>query len=598
MVAASRRVMPAMLPAPPVPAAIPPSDDEGATPAAVQHGEALLHSMLGRLTYGISPASVIGAYTDWLSHLATSPAKQSELAEKIMRKSARFQRFMQRAMLGDCSDCIVPLPQDKRFAHPAWKQLPYAAWAQSFLLAQQWWWNATSGVRGVSRHHEQMVTFGVRQWLDMWAPSNFLLTNPEVLERVRETGGVNLAYGAYNWWRDFSGLMANQPPAGTEAYAPGVNVAITPGRVVMRNRLVELIQYDPATPKVGAEPVFIVPSWIMKYYILDLSPHNSLVRYLVGQGHTVFIVSWKNPDAADRELGMADYLEKGVLAPLREVRERCGGAQVHALGYCLGGTLLAIAAAYLARSKEEVLATLTLLAAELDFEEPGELGLFIDESQIAYLEDIMWGQGYLDGAQMAGAFALMNSKDLVWSKLTHEYLMGRPPAVDDLRSWNADATRLPYRMHSEYLRRLYLNNDLAEGRYIVEGAPVALKDIRVPTLVVATEKDHVSPWKSVYKAHILTDTDLEFVLVSGGHNVGIVCPPGSPVPAHFLATTRKRGEKYRDPDYWTQHAARHEGSWWPYLAQWLAQRTAGKVPARHVDGAALADAPGLYVKQR
>ena len=562
------------------------------------HGDALLHSVLGRLTYGISPASVIGAYTDWLSHLATSPAKQAELAEKAVRKFARLGRYLQRGAWGNSADCIEPLPQDKRFSHPAWKTQPYAAWAQAFLLTQQWWWNATTGVRGVSRHHEEMVTFGVRQWLDMWSPSNFLPTNPEVLTRTLETGGTNLAFGAMNWWRDFAGLLAHQPPAGTESFVPGVNIAVTPGRVVMRNRLVELIQYDPVTPKVGTEPVFIVPSWIMKYYILDLSPENSLVRYLVGQGHTVFILSWKNPTAEDRELGMADYLAQGVLEPLKLVRARSGGAQVHAVGYCLGGTLLAIAAAYLARGKEEALKTLSLLAAELDFEEPGELGLFIDESQIAYLEDVMWGQGYLDGTQMAGAFALINSKDLVWSKLTHEYLMGRQPAVSDMRAWNADATRLPYRMHSEYLRKLYLNNDLAEGRYLVDGAPVALKDIRVPIFAVATEKDHVSPWKSVYKTQILTDADLTFVLASGGHNVGIVSPPGAPVPASYRAATRTHGEKYRDAEYWKQHAPAHEGSWWPYWQQWLAAHGGASVPARRLDQADLELAPGRYVQER
>lgn len=565
-----------------------------------RHGEALFHSAMARMTYGISPASVMAAYTDWWMHLMGSPSKQAELGEKLVRKLFRFAEYLS-ACTSDGAACIDPLPQDKRFSKPEWKTQPFAAAAQLFLLTQQWWWNATTDIRGVSKHHEQMVTFGVRQFLDTLSPSNFLLTNPEVLQRTVETNGANLIQGAHNWWRDCSRLLAHQQPVGTDAFRPGVNVAITPGKVVLRNQLVELIQYDPVTPKVGAQPVFVVPSWIMKYYILDLSPGNSLVRYLVGQGHTVFIVSWRNPGSGDRNLGMEDYLEQGILQPLQHVRDICGQARVHAVGYCLGGTLMAIAAGFLAQRGEEVLQTLSLLAAQLDFEEPGELGLFIDESQIAYLENIMSEQGYLDGNQMAGAFALINSKDLVWSKLTHEYLMGRAPSVNDLRAWNADATRLPFRMHSEYLRRLYLNNDLAEGRYQVHGKTIALKDIRVPLFVVSTETDHVSPWRSVYKTHMLTDSELTFVLVSGGHNVGIVCPPDAHVNAHFLASSRAASGAYKDPDAWLRDAPEQPGSWWPFWSRWIKERTQGTVPAAGhapASGSGSGAAPGRYVVEQ
>ena len=304
------------------------------------------------------------------------------------------------------------------------------------------------------------------------------------------------------------------------------------------------------------EPVLIVPSWIMKYYILDLSPQNSLVRYLVDQGHTVFIISWKNPETQDFELSMDDYLKLGPLAALDVVAQILPKRKVHGVGYCLGGTLLAIAAALLARNDDTRLKTLTLLASEVDFSEPGELGLFIDESQIAYIEDMMRDKGYLDSKQMAGTFALLNSRDLVWSRMVREYLMGIRQPLTDLMAWNADSTRMPYRMHSEYLRRLYLNNELATGRYAVDGKPVALADIRVPMFVVSTERDHVSPWHSVYKIHLLTETEVNFLLTSGGHNAGVVNPPTNE-RGQFRVAQHLPRDKYIDPDLWAEKAPLH-----------------------------------------
>jgi len=405
--------------------------------------------------------------------------------------------------------------------------------------------------------------------------------------------------GAANWWNDAVRLAAGQRPEGTEAFEVGRNVAVTPGQVVFRNRLIELIQYRPTTPLVYKEPVLIVPSWIMKYYVLDLSPRNSLVRYLVDQGHTVFMISWKNPDATDRDLGMHDYLHQGVLAALDAVCAIVPKRGVHGVGYCLGGTLLAIAAAMLARDGGDSLRSVTLLASEVDFEEPGELSLFIDESQVTYLEDLMWDQGYLDGKQMAGAFTLLNSKDLVWSRVVHDYLMGQRRLLSDLMAWNADATRLPYRMHTEYLRDFYLGNQLAEGRYEVGGKPIALTDITTPMFAVATLRDHVSPWRSVYRIHLLTDTELTFLLTAGGHNAGVVSEPGHRNRSYQIAT-RARHSKYTSPEVWQATTPRLEGSWWPEWQRWLAARSTGRVraPAMGAPGrgyAPLADAPGQYV---
>lgn len=564
-----------------------------------------LKSALARLAHGISPASVAMAHADWLTHLAVSPSRQAELASSALRKSLQWLQYAGQSWTGACAPCIAPAPEDKRFARPEWQAPPYNALAQGFLLGQQWWAEAGAGVRGVSAHHEEVVAFTLRQWLDMLSPSNAPLLNPQVLKATADSGGANLAMGFANWWRDAAAVASGGKPRGVEAFRPGQGVALTPGKVVHRNHLMELIQYEPATPRVGREPLLVLPSWIMKYYILDLTPDDSMVKYLVEQGHTVFMVSWRNPDAADRDLGLDDYLELGVLDALEAVQRLCPRAGIHAVGYCLGGTLLAIAAALLAKRRQHPLRSVSLLAAQVDFEQPGELGLFMDESQVAFLEDLMAERGYLDGRQMAGAFQLINSKDLVWSKLVHEYLMGAQTPMTALRAWNADATRLPARMHSEYLRQLYLHNALAKGDYRVRGEHVSLHDIRVPLFVLATERDHVSPWRSVHRILRLVHSPAEFVLASGGHNVGIVSPPAGPA-AHPQASYRNASHGPQaapaDPDAWLAQAPRTQGSWWPHWQAWLQRQGTGQVRARAVRGLRDAsgrpvDAPGSYVFQ-
>jgi polyhydroxyalkanoate synthase len=573
--------------------------DEGFDAPALVALEAdrLSHAYAARATAGLSPAALALAFGDWWMHLAAAPGKQTELARKAARKWLRYLAYLGRAAQGgECPDCIEPLPQDSRFAGADWRCWPFNAIQQGFLLAQQWWWNATTGVRGVSPHHEDVVTFTVRQMLDVWSPSNFAWTNPEVLRAAWSQGGRNFAAGLENLAEDWRRELLGQPPAGAEAFRPGRDVAVTPGKVVMRNRVAELIQYAPATPQVRPEPILVVPAWIMKYYILDLSPHNSLVQYLVGRGHTVFILSWKNPGPEDRDLTMDHYRRLGVMAALEAIGRIVPERKVHAAGYCLGGTLLAIAAAAMARSGDARLASMSLLAAQVDFEEAGELTLFIDDSQVSLLEDMMSGQGYLDTRQMAGAFQLLRSNDLVWSRRVREYLLGERAPMNDLMAWNADATRMPYAMHSEYLRRLFLRNDLAGGRYDVEGRTVALADLRWPLFVVGTENDHVAPWRSVYKAGLFTDADFTFLLASGGHNAGIVSEPGHARRGYRVAA-RPHGAPYVDPETWLARTPRREGSWWPEWQAWLAARSAtpGEPPAM---GEALGDAPGDYVMQR
>lgn len=571
-------------------------------PNALSSMDKMVHSAISKFTVGISPAALMLAYLDWFVHLSIAPAKQLELVQKAVRKAVRFYIYTVRcSSRPDAEPCIEPLPQDKRFYGEEWRRPPFNLMYQSFLLTQQWLHNATTGVPGVNRHHEDVVSFVTRQILDIFAPSNFILSNPEILRKTIKSGGNNLWRGWLNLLEDWERSVIGKKPVGTEKFRVGKELAVTPGKVIFRNRLIELIQYEPSEVKVYPEPVLIIPAWIMKYYILDLSPHNSLVKYLVDKGHTVFMVSWKNPGPEDRDLGMDNYLELGVMEAIKAVSNVTPRRKIHALGYCLGGTLLAIAAAAMARDGDSRLGSITLLAAQTDFHEAGELMLFIDESQLAFLEDMMWDQGYLDTRQMAGAFQMLRSNDLVWSMIVHDYLLGEREPMFDLMAWNADATRMPYRMHSGYLRSLFLNNDLAEGRYLVKDKPVSLTDIRVPIFAVSTERDHVAPWRSVYKIHLLADTEVTFVLTSGGHNAGIVSEPGHPGRV-FRVGSRKERDSYIDPDSWMARMPAHEGSWWEAWESWLRKRS-GKRSVTPKMGAPrkgyppLDDAPGLYVMQ-
>ena len=405
--------------------------------------------------------------------------------------------------------------------------------------------------------------------------------------------------GTINFWEDACRSFNREKPVGADAFQIGRDVAVTAGKVVYRNRLIELIQYSSATPEVHPEPVLIVPAWIMKYYILDLLPENSLVKSLVENGHTVFMVSWRNPTAADRELGLDDYRQLGVIAAIDALSTILPGRRIHGVGYCLGGTLLTIAAAAMARDRDHRLESMTLFAAQTDFTEAGELMLFIDETQVSFLEDMMAEQGYLDTKHMVGAFQLLRSNDLIWSAMVQTYLMGERQAMTDLMAWNADTTRMPYRMHSEYLRHLFLDNDLAEGRFAVEGRPISLRDLRVPIFVVSTISDHVAPWHSVYKIQMLTDADVTFVLSNGGHNAGIVSPPGHP-NRHYQIATHKEDENYVDPDAWQHSAIEMQGSWWPSWLNWLSRLSSAKMAlppmgAAEKGYAPLCDAPGTYV---
>jgi polyhydroxyalkanoate synthase len=584
----------------------PPALQPRLAPSARNPLDLQLHAAVARMGGAVSPISVLLAVTDWAGHLAASPGRQLELANLGLEQWRRLLCHARTLALTPPGEpapaCVEVVTPDRRFAAPEWQDWPFNLLHQSFLLGQQWWDAATHGLPGVSRHHEQVIAFAARQLLDLFSPGNYLPTNPLVLRRTLASGGSNLLQGLLHAVEDFERLFAGTPPVGTENFVVGRDVAVTPGKVVYRNRLIELIQYAPATVSVYPEPVLIVPAWIMKYYILDLSPHNSLIRHLTTQGHTVFCISWKNPGVAERDFGMDEYLQLGFMAAVDAIGVMLPGRRLHAAGYCLGGTLLAIAAAAMDRDGDTRLASMTLLTAQTDFTEPGELALFIDDSEISLLEAQMEQAGFLSAGQMAGAFQILRSYDLLWSRMVGEYLMGERAPVNDLMAWNADTTRMPARMHGQYLRRLFLNDDLSEGRYPVGGKPVVLSDIDLPVFCVATVSDHVAPWRSVYKLHYLIPTEITFVLCSGGHNAGIVSEPGHR-GRQFQMRTRAAGSNYLPPDDWVAVAPICPGSWWTAWCAWLAQRSGSQLPAAAFGAPergypVLGDAPGLYVHEK
>ncbi|MCH8465534.1 MAG: alpha/beta fold hydrolase [Roseinatronobacter sp.] len=586
---------PAPAPCPPIPT----------PPAAEDHPlKALDRNAMGtlsRLTSGISPHAMLDAWGDWAMHLARAPGRQIELLQRAQQNWLKMAGFTAGRLTGQSPSApFAPGKYDTRWSHPGWQLPPFALWQQGFLGVQDWWQAATADLRGLHRPNAQRSGFIMRQLLDTVSPANFPALNPEILEKTWRTAGRNLLEGALHFADDAQHILTQEHRPVPEEFALGKVLACTEGAVIYRNEFMELIQYSPTTDTVQAEPVLIVPAWIMKYYILDLSPHNSLIRWLVGQGYTVFCISWRNPGAEQAEWSLENYRTQGVMQALDVITDILPGVRVHANGYCLGGTLLAIAAATLARDGDHRLASVTLMAAQVDFAEAGELLLFLDESQVAYLEDMMWAQGYLDRPQMSGAFAAIRSEDLIWTRAVRRYFLGEPDLPTDMTVWVNDTTRMPARMHSEYLRGVFLENRITAGRFAIEGRVIALKDIDAPVFVVATESDHIAPWRSVYKTALFTDCDLHFVLTKGGHNSGILSEPGHK-GRHYRIGHRQAGAHYCGPDGWFAAHDPRAGSWGPEAAERLGQHSSTALPARQPgacpDYPALEPAPGQYIHQ-
>ncbi|MDP9089352.1 MAG: alpha/beta fold hydrolase [Pseudomonadota bacterium] len=560
-----------------------------------------MRAHLAAITGGLAPDDYAQAWWDWYLNIAQTPGKQTAIAQTAFEGVVDNLVFAMRASTGQP---VAPAVDDKRFASESWNQWPFNVLARGYVNWEHAVKQATSDLPGLSRRSADLVAFSSRQILEAASPANYLLANPELLEITRAQSGKNLVDGFKNWLEDIDATLKHKPPAGSEAFKVGENVAVTPGKIVYRNELIELIQYGATTDSVHPEPVLIVPAWIMKYYILDLSPRNSLVRYLVGKGHTVFMISWKNPNETDRNLGMDDYHNRGVREALNVVNAIVPQANVHGVGYCIGGTLLSIAAAELGRVKDHRLASMTLFAAQTDFSEPGELSLFISPSQLSMLEAVMHKAGVLSSDKMGASFALLRARDLLWAPAINTYVKGSREKLNDLMAWNSDGTRMPCRMHTEYLKQLYLQNDLAGGRFRVNGEMINLAAITVPTFTLGTETDHVAPWRSTYKTRALTrSADYTFLLTSGGHNGGIVSGPVNPKRRYRELTWKDTTSGY-EPEQWLERSNLHPGSWWPFWQNWLAAHSGppdAPLPTLGCKAAGfdvLGDAPGQYVLQK
>jgi polyhydroxyalkanoate synthase len=559
---------------------------------------------MAQMAGGLSPAMLSEAYIEWLTHLTANPGRLGDLAQDAVNKTSEMFRYAMTAPFAPGTESPFQARKgDRRFASDAWQTWPFNVMSQSYLMVENWIDSMTQGLPGMEEEHQAVFSFMTSQLLAALSPSNYPLTNPDVLKAIRDEQGQNLVRGAAKALEDVMENLNKTKVPVHQDYIPGQSVAVTPGKVVYRNRLIEVLQYSPQTETVDAEPILIVPAWIMKYYILDLSPKNSLVKYLVEQGHTVFMISWLNPGEEDRDLTMDDYLKLGVMAALDAVSAIVPKRKVHGVGYCIGGTLLSIAAAAMARDGDERFKSLTFFAAQADFLEGGEIRMFVNDSQLKSLDDLMHMEGYLDSKYMGGSFQALRSNDLVWIPMVEKYYLGKEQFMNDLMSWNADGTRMPYKMHSEYLRRLYLNNDLAEGRFEVDGKPISIADIRIPMFVVGTSTDHVAPWLSVYKFHDLApEAEVTFCLTTGGHNAGIACGPVHPRRSHEILTRDPAGE-ILDPEAWKQAAELREGSWWPSWEGWLEGRGGAQVKPPRTGNPrkgyeVLGDAPGTYVHQQ
>lgn len=557
-----------------------------------------VRAALAKVTGGLSPVQLVSAYFDWLSHLAISPGRREKL-----RKSLQY-KLME---LGSLATAQVALDQEAPavalkgtpFSGEGWQKPPFNLLAKGYLVAKEWVGEASRQIPGAEPRNTDLVSFINNQIMEALSPANFALTNPEVIAATREEKGQNLVRGLELYRRDMERGTLKNPLPEMGDFKPGVNLATTPGKVIFQNELMELIQYSPTTPQVSREPVLFVPAWVMKYYIMDLSPHNSMVGYLLSQGKTVFMMSWKNPREEDREIALDDYLHKGFMAAVQAVRTVVPKTRINAVGYCIGGTLLAMGAATLARADDDIINSMTLFAAQVDFTESGEIQQLLNASQLAFLESSMWTDGYLRSQTMGASFRALRPREQVWNTYISRYYLGQEHPPSDLMAWNADGTRMPYKMHSRYLRELYMENRLAECCFEVNGKPISLLDIRAPMFLVGTTGDHIAPWTSVYKMNRLTQAEVTFLLTSGGHNAGIICGPVHPRRQYQIAT-RKPGDKYIDPKTWAETQPVHPGSWWPAWAAWLDERSGEQVKPPRMGNArqgyrVLRDAPGEYI---
>jgi polyhydroxyalkanoate synthase len=550
----------------------------------------------------LDPFNLMKSSAEWYAALAKDPQKAINANLSFMQKSMELYQQSLTNMLGGtvASDPVIQEDRsDRRFKHEGWADQPaFNAIKQSYLLTSKWLRDQVQGVEGLDEHTAEKVEFFTERYLDALSPTNFAATNPAVIEKVIETKGANLVHGLKNMLEDLEAGKGELRirMTDTSAFELGENVATTPGKVVFQNRMFQLIQYTPATEKALKRPLLVIPPWINKYYIMDLQPKNSLLKWLVDQGHTVFVVSWVNPDASYADTEFADYVTEGVLEAVDAVERATGESDINMIGYCIGGSLLATSLAYMKAKGDTRVKSATFFTTMLDFSDPGELGVFIDEEQICGLEKKMGESGYLDGSQMAGTFNLMRANDLIWSFYINNYLLGNDPRPFDLLYWNSDSTRMPAKMHAWYLRNLYLENNLCKpGGVTIDGVAIDISKVDIPVCFVSAVEDHIAPWKSTYSGAKLFSGDVRFILGGSGHIAGIINPPIAGKYGY-----RVTDELPADPEAWAAETAVNEGSWWPEWDRWVKTFNSEEVAARNPGDRGMTiieNAPGSYVKR-
>jgi polyhydroxyalkanoate synthase subunit PhaC len=547
------------------------------------------------------PLNLSRTFLELTTRMMSDPGAVLQAQFSLWQDHLRLWQHMGQRMLGQTSEPLIePERGDRRFRDPAWQDSALFDFIkQSYLLTSRWIVNTVEEIDGFDDKTRQKVDFYTRQFVDAMAPSNFVATNPEVLRVTLETHGENLLRGLSHLLEDLErgkGKLAIKM-TDMDAFELGRNIGVTPGKVVFQNDLIQLLQYEPTTEQVWRRPLLIVPPWINKYYILDLQPKNSFIKYAVDQGFTVFVVSWVNPDEHYAKKGFDDYMVEGPLAALDAIERATGERDINAIGYCLGGTLLACTLAYMAARRDDRIRAATFFASLTDFEDAGELGVFIDEEQLASMESSMARLGYLDGREMATTFNMLRANDLVWSFVVNNYLLGKEPFPFDLLFWNSDSTRMPYAMHSFYLRKFYQENRLVEpGGITLCDVAIDLRKVRIPTYMLSTREDHIAPWASTYAATQHFRGDRTFVLAGSGHIAGVINPPTVEKYGYWV------GEKLPpDPEDWLEAAEQRPGSWWPHWLDWNAAKSGEKVPARRPgDGRlkVIEAAPGSYARVR
>ncbi len=547
------------------------------------------------------PLNLTPVVVELTTRMMTNPTTLVQAQLSLWQGYIDLWRNTSKRMLGqDAGPVIEPTRDDRRFRDPAWNDdAVFSVVKQSYLLTSRWLTEVMHDVDGLDDKTSQKLDFYTKQFVDAMAPSNFVATNPEVLRATLETGGNNLLRGLNHLLTDMDrgkGKLAITM-TDAEAFEVGGNIATTPGKVVFQNDLMQLIQYAPTTKEVHKTPLLIIPPWINKFYILDLQPKNSFIKYAVDKGLTVFVISWVNPEKRHAEKTFEDYMLEGPLTALDAIEQATGESQVNVIGYCLGGTLLAATLAYMAVKQDKRIKAATFFTSLIDFEKPGDLGVFIDEEQLASMDQTMAEKGYLDGREMATTFNMLRANDLIWSFVVNNYLLGKEPFPFDLLYWNSDSTRMPHAMHSFYLRELYQNNRLIQpGGVTLGGVPIDLTKIRLPVYVLSTREDHIAPWDSTYAATQTYRGKTTFVLAGSGHIAGVINPAGSKKYGFWL-----NDDLPTDPKDWLEDADHREGSWWPNWLGWIRRKAGTKVKARIPGKAglvAIEDAPGSYVKSR